>query len=302
MTVRGPAVRQLLPRWPASLRGNAALTIAGIFVFLVAILAIFGPLLAPHDPNAQHLDIGVTPPSAHALFGTDSLGRDILSRTLAGARSAVIGPLLIAIGTAVISLTLGIYSGYRGGMVDAAIMRGVDLAYATPPLLLVVVVVGVLQGGYFVAVLVLTLISAPYDIRVVRAVTLEQRALPYVEAARTLGLSRREIMFRHLAPNVVPFVIVNSCLEFAFGLVTLSALSFLGLGVPPGTADWGRMLDENRAILFTNGASVLAPGIVLVLTAAAVNLLGDALGERLARTGLAEIGEELPTAWDEVPA
>ena len=283
-----PARSRLPTRVLGAFRGNAVIFASTLFVLFIAVLAIFGPLLAPKNPSAQNLTLGISGPSVDALFGTDSLGRDILSRTIAGARSAIIGPLLIAVGTAVISVVVGIYAGYRGGLLDSIIMRGVDLAYATPPLLLVVVVVGLLQGGYFVAVAVLILISAPYDIRVIRAVTVEQRALPYVEAARTLGLKQRQIMLRHIAPNVVPFVIVNSCLEFAFGLVTLSGLSFLGLGVPPGTADWGRMLNENRAVLFANAAAVLAPGVLLVLTAAAVNLLGDALGERLARTGIAE--------------
>ena len=291
-SVHASPARPLGPvRGAGRFRSNVVFATSLVFVALIALLAIFGPLLAPKNPNAQNLALGISGPSADALLGTDSLGRDILSRTIEGTRSAVIGPVLIALGTAVISLFIGVYAGYRGGVLDAVIMRFVDLAYATPPLLLVVVVVGLLQGGYFVAVALLILISSPYDIRVIRAVALEQRSLPYVEAARVLGLKQRYIMLRHIAPNVAPFVIVNSCLEFAFGLVTLSALSFLGLGVPPGTADWGRMLNENRVILFENTASVFAPGLLLVLTAAAVNLLGDALGERLGRSDVIE-GQE----------
>lgn len=277
-----PVERVARPWTLRSVRGNGVIWFSAAFLVLIAVFAVFGDLIVPVNPNTQNLNLGLSAPSTHALLGTDQLGRDILSRTIVGTRSAVIGPLIIAIGTALISLTVGVIAGYRGGMVDSLIMRTVDLAYATPPLLLVVVVVGVFNGGYFVAVLLLMLISAPYDIRVIRAVALEQRALPYIEAARTLGLRQRHIMLRHVAPNVVSFVIVNSCLEFAFGLVTLSALSFLGLGVPPGTADWGRMLDENRALMFDNATAVFAPGLLLVATAAAVNLLGDALGERFA--------------------
>lgn len=284
MTVSGGSIGESLSvrgRAFGRLRGNGVIVGCGAFLLVIATFAIFGGLIAPHDPNVQHLDVGVTGPSGSAPLGTDSLGRDILSRTIAGTRSAVIGPLIIALGTALVSVVLGVLAGYRGGLLDAGIMRGVDFAYATPPLVLVVVVVGLLGGGYFLSVALLILISSPYDIRVIRAVALEQRALPYVEAARTLGLRRRQIMLRHIAPNVVPFVIVNSALEFAFGLVTLSALSFLGLGVPPGTADWGRMLEENRTIMFQNPAAVLAPGLLLVATAAAVNLLADSLGERI---------------------
>jgi peptide/nickel transport system permease protein len=274
-TLRTRALGRLRSRW--------VIVACTAFLAVIAIFAIFGSLIAPHPPNAQQLDIGITGPSREAPLGTDALGRDVLSRVIVGARSAVVGPLLIALGTAVLSVLFGVFAGYRGGLADSTIMRGVDLAYSTPPLLLVIVIVGLLGGGYFVAVGVLILISTPYDIRVIRAVALEQRALPYIEAARTLGLSRRQIMGRHVAPNVVPFVIVNSCLEFAFGLVTLSALSFLGLGVDPGTPDWGRMLQENRTILFVNPWAVLAPGALLVATAAAVNLLGDAFGERLSQ-------------------
>lgn len=251
------------------------------FLAVIAMFAIFGDLIAPYNPNAQDLQEGVSTGSSSAWLGTDSLGRDILSRTIVGTRTAIIGPLIIALGTAAISVVVGVYAGYRGGVLDSFIMRAVDFAYATPPLLLVVVVVGLIGGGYYIAVAVLILISAPYDIRVIRAVALEQRGLPYIEAARTIGLSRGQIMRRHIAPNVVPYIIVNSSLEFAFGLVTLAALSFLGLGVPPGTADWGRMLDENRAILFENPLAVFAPALLLVLTAAAVNLLGDRIGEQM---------------------
>jgi len=274
-------------RW---FRHNGLLGMILGFLLLIALCGLIGTLISPHNPNAQDLQVGVTSHSSNFWLGTDSLGRDIVSRTVVGARSAIIGPILIALGTALISIVLGVYAGYRGGLLDSIIMRFVDFAYSTPPLLLVVVIVGLIGGGYFVAVAVLVVISVPYDIRVIRAVTLEQRGLPYIEAARTLGISDRRIMARHIVPNVVPFVVINSCLEFAFGLVTLAALSFLGLGSPPGTADWGRMLDENRAIIFQNPAAVFAPGILLVATAAAVNLVGDMISERFSERALLRAG------------
>ena len=259
----------------------------GALLVIVAFLAVAGAAVAPHSPTAQDLALGVSPPSGDHWLGTDDLGRDVFSRTLAGTRTAVLGPLLIALGAMLLGNILGLLAGYRGGTTDGAIMRWADLMYALPGLLVAIVVVGIVGGGYFVAVGLLIVLTAPYDARLVRGATLEQRSLPYVEAARTLGVSQRRIMLRHIWPNVAPLVVVNTCLTFAFSLVTLAALSFLGLGAGPGTADWGRMLSDSRSLLYDNPAAALAPGIILVLTPAAVSLVGDWVYERLSDRGRA---------------
>ncbi len=258
----------------------------GAFVAVVVLSATIGPAIVP-DPDSQDLAIGVTPPSGDHWFGTDDLGRDVFARTVVGARTAIVGPLIIAIGAMLLGNLLGLLAGYRGGSTDSVIMRWADLMYALPGLLVAIVVVGIVGGGYFVAVGLLVLLSAPFDARLVRGATLEQRSLPYVEAARTLGLSPRRIMLRHIWPNLAPLVVVNTCLTFAFSLVTLAALSFLGLGAGPGTADWGRMLSDGRELLFDNPVAALAPGVLLVLTAASVSLIGDWLYERLSDRGSA---------------
>jgi peptide/nickel transport system permease protein len=250
-----------------------------LVIGVVVVCAIFGSLIAPHDPNQQNLLVGLTPPSKDFWLGTDDLGRDVFSRVIVGARTAIVGPIIIALGAMVIGNTLGLIAGYKGGAIDATIMRWVDLMWALPGLLIAIVVVGVLGGGYWLAVALLILLTAPYDTRIVRGATLEQRPLPYVEAARTLGLRDRRIMVRHIWPNVLPLVVANTFLNFAFTLVTLSALSFLGLGVGPGTPDWGRMLAESRTLLFDNPWAALAPGLMLVITAASMNLIGDWLYE-----------------------
>jgi peptide/nickel transport system permease protein len=261
--------------------------LAFAFVAFVAILAAFGPLIAPKDPNAQNLLVGLSGPSQSYWLGTDGLGRDVLSRVIEGARTAVVGPLLIALGAMLIGNTLGLLAGYRGGWAEALIMRLVDLMYALPGLLVAIVVVGVLGGGYFLAVALLVVLYSPYDTRLIRGGTLEQRPLPYVEAARTLGISGRRIMVRHIWPNLLPLVVANTFLTFAFALVSLSALSFLGLGVGPATPDWGRMLADSRTLLFNNPAAALAPGAMLVLTAASMNLIGDWFYEWLSDRGRA---------------
>ena len=256
-------------------------------VFLVLGCAILGELIAPQSPYAQDLVTGVTPPSAEHWLGTDELGRDVFSRVIVGARTAVIGPLLIALGGTLLGVLLGLMAGYVGGWIDTITLRWADLMFALPGHLVAIVVVGVLGGGYAMAIVVLIVLSSPYDTRLMRAATLEQRPRAYVEAARLLGLPGRRIAVQHIWPNLVPLVIASGFLGFAYGLLALSALSFLGLGVGPGTADWGRMLAESLVLLFQNPAGALAPGAMIVITAASVNLIGDWLEEYLSDRGRA---------------
>ena len=252
-----------------------------LVVAAIAACAATGTLLAPQDPGEQTLLTGVQPPSGAHLFGTDDAGRDILSRVIAGARAALVGPLLVVAGAALIGILMGIAAGYRGGWLDALVMRCVDMMYALPSLLVAIALIGVLGGGYYAAVGLLVVLTAPVDVRIIRGATLEQRALPYVEAARTVGLSQRTIMFRHILPNVAPLIVANSFLNFAYSLVTLSALSFLGLGAGPAEADWGRMLSDNLQLIDANPVAALAPGAMLVLLATSMNLLGDRCYERI---------------------
>lgn len=264
----------------------ASVLLAGLIAVAVVVAALAGRAVSPADPDAQDLFAALVGPEPGHLLGTDQLGRDIASRTIVGARTAVLGPLVVALGAMAIGNLLGLLAGFFGGWIDSLIMRWTDLVYALPGLLVAIVVVGVLGGGYWLAVGLLVVLFSPVDTRIVRGATLEQRRLPYVEAARTLGLPARRILFRHVWPNVLPLAIANAFLTFAFALVSLSALSFLGLGVAPGTPDWGWMLADSRNLLFDNPAAAIAPGVALVLTAASVNLLGDWAFERFAARGV----------------
>jgi peptide/nickel transport system permease protein len=255
-------------------------------VAVVALCAVAGPLIAPDDPNAQDLNLVLAAPSTQHLLGTDDLGRDILSRVIDGARPALVGSLLVAIGSSlVLGTTLGLLAGYVGGRIDGLVMRWVDLMYSLPTFLIAIVVVGVLGGGYALAVALLALFFSPADVRIIRAAALEQRSLPYVEAARMLGLSRLRIIARHIFPTVLPVIIAVAFLDVAYALVTLSGLSFLGIGTPPGSADWGRMVAENRVYVFDTPAAPLSPAVMIVAAAASLNILGDWLSERLADRG-----------------
>jgi peptide/nickel transport system permease protein len=252
---------------------------------VVAVMAVLGPAIAPHDPQAQNVLRSLAKPSRGHLLGTDALGRDVFSRLIAGARTALVGPVVIAAGSMLAGNLLGVYAGYRGGRADALIMRWVDLMWSIPSLLVIVVVQGALGGGYWLAVGLLLLLTVPFDARVIRAATLEQAPRPYVEAAKTLGVSDRRIMFFHVWPNVSPVAVANTFLVFSGTLVTMSGLSFLGLGVQPGTPDWGLMLAEGQTLLFANPVATLAPGAMIVITATAMNLIGDWLYERLSSPG-----------------
>jgi peptide/nickel transport system permease protein len=256
-----------------------------VIVAGVLLMAVFGALLAPQSPSAQHLAIVTAPPSGAHWLGTDALGRDVFSRVIAGARTAFFGPLVIAAASFVLGNLLGLFAGYRGGLPDAVIMRWVDFMWSLPALVILVVVAGTVGSSYWLAVGVLIVLTVPFDTRVIRGATLEQVPRPYVEAAKTLGVPRWKIMLFHIWPNVSPVAVANTCLVFAGSLVTLAGLEFLGLGLPPGTPDWGLMLSQNEALLFTNPLATIAPGVMIVLTAIAMNLIGDWLYEQLTSRG-----------------
>ena len=273
---------------PASARrGRTSWLIVACLVIVAAVvvMVVFGSLIAPQNPNAQNPLNALAKPGGGHWLGTDSLGRDVFSRLIAGARTAFIGPLVIAVSSLVLGNLLGLWAGYKGGRVDAVIMRWVDLMWSVPGLLVIIVVSGTLGGGYWLAVGLLVILTVPFDTRVVRGATLEQAPRPYVEAARTLGVPGWRIMVWHIWPNVSPVAVANAFLNFAGSLTAIAGLSFLGLGVAPGTPDWGLMLSEGLQDLFVNPVAVLAPGVLLVLTATSMNLIGDWLQERLSSRG-----------------
>ncbi|MEV1204014.1 ABC transporter permease [Microbispora rosea] len=256
---------------------------SAVVLAAVAVCAAGRELLAPHALD-QDVYLGVVGAGVDGhLLGTDQLGRDILQLSLAGARSALAGPIVVAVGSMVIGVLLGTFAGYRGGIVDMLAGRYADLLLALPSVLLAIVVAGLVGRGYWVTVAVLIVLFSPSDVRLVRGAVMEQTPRPYIESARILGIRPTRIMFRHIAPNIVPIVVANLLLNVAFALVALSSLSYLGLGVPPGAPDWGRQLADGRALLGDNPLASVVPGVLIILTATAVNLLGDWLSELLDR-------------------
>ena len=272
---------------PRLTRFQPFVAVAVIVIAAVVVCAAFGSLIAPYSASAQNLGAALAGPGHGHLLGTDDLGRDVLSRVIVGARTALIGPAVVALGAMIIGTFLGLVAGYGGGTVGALIMRWVDLMYAVPQLLIAVVVVGILHGSYWEAVAVLIVLTAPGDTRIMRGGAVEQRGLPYVEAARVTGLPARTIVFRHIWPSLMPLTVAQSFLNFATSIVTLAALSFLGLGVGPGAADWGRMLSEGLNFIAGNPLMAIAPGTCIILTAASMNVIGDWMYETLSARGRA---------------
>lgn len=269
-----------------SLLGGAPIRALSILIVAVVVVcAVLGDLIAPQDPLAQDPRTGAAPPGDGHLLGTDVLGRDVLSLLIAGARWAVIGPLTVALGCGAIGIILGMLAAYYGGAIDAAANRLADLIYALPSLIVAIVVVGVLDGGYWMVAGLLVFLSLPYQIRIIRSVSLAQTNLPYVEAARTSGISDMRVIGVHIFPNIVPTVVATLLLDFVTAMVGFTALAFLGIGVTAGEPSWGAMIGTGQTYIFMNPWLAVAPAVALILTATAVTLLGDQLHERAGRKG-----------------
>ena len=288
MTAPSTTVIALRPAPRAGRGGLPGLILTGGVLAAALLLAVLGPVLAP-DALEQDILLGVTPPGTPGHpWGTDELGRDVLQLLIAGSGSALAGPVVIALGSMLLGVLLGTITGYAQGWLDFTIGRITDLLLALPVVVVAIVVAGVFGSGYWVTVAMLVVLFAPSHIRLVRSAVIEQSARPYIESARMLRLSPWRIMFRHIVPNVTPIIVTNALVNFAIAIVALSSLSFLGVGVSPGSADWGRQLDDGRALLLSNPAASIAPAIAIVIVACAANLLGDVIAARAERKGAAE--------------
>lgn len=250
-----------------------------LFVALVIVLAIIGPLFTLSPTDQDLYAISAMPGGVHWL-GTDELGRDVLARLVTGAKTAIIGPFIVAFVGLIVSSLVGIYAGYTGGLADNVIMRIVDFIVALPGLLIAIVLVSVLGGGYWLAIAVLSLLNVQGDIRIVRGATLKERRLTYVEAARAVGVPPARVMYWHIFPNLLALLASTFAIDFGGALVALAGLAFLGLGAEIGSPEWGSMLAEGQALLFGNPAAALAPAVAIILLAIAVNLIGDWVYDR----------------------
>ncbi len=263
----------------------------GSIVLIFILLGIFGPLLAPHDPNKQELTAMMKPPQgmggAHVL-GTDNLGRDILSRIVYGARVSLLVAFAVVFVSGFIGVTLGAISGYIGGKADFLIQKLVEVVWAFPPLLLGITIMAFLGQG--LTNLIFALVAqrwSPYC-RVVRGQALSLRERDFVMAARCLGATKTQIIGRHILPNLIQTSLVIGTFAMASSIIAEASLSFLGVGVPPEIPTWGTMLADARIYISTSWWLPLFPGLCIFITVLGINLLGDALRDildpRLKRT------------------
>ncbi len=255
---------------PLALFGFAILAV-------ILITAIFAPILAPYDPRAIDLRARFAPPGGAHPFGTDAAGSDVLSRVIHGSRLALMSGVVVLVISALGGSLLGLFAGFRGGWVDEVLMRITDMFLAFPGLILAMAVVAALQRRGIIVVVVAIAIRwwAPYA-RMMRAQVLTLRELDYVEAARAAGVPRGRILLRHILPNAMSPIIVQATLDLGYIILTAAALSFLGFGAQPGEPDWGRMVADGREHLRDAWWVVTFPGLAILFTVMAFNLVGDA--------------------------
>jgi peptide/nickel transport system permease protein len=263
----------------------------GLIVLIFILLGISGPFIAPHDPNRQELTAMMKPPqgigTAHVL-GTDNLGRDILSRIIHGARVSLLVAFAVVFVSGFIGVSLGAISGYIGGKADFVIQKLVEVVWAFPPLLLGITIMAFFGQG--LTNLIIALVAQrwiPYC-RVVRGQALSLRERDFVMAARCLGATKRQIIARHILPNLIQTSLVIGTFAMASSIIAEASLSFLGVGVPPEIPTWGTMLADARIYISTAWWLPLFPGLCIFITVLGINLLGDALRDildpRLKRT------------------
>lgn len=257
------------------------LAVAGIVILVLFVLvAIFAPLLTPHDPTKSNLLNVMAKPSAEHWLGTDSSGRDNFARLVFGARvSLIIGFAAMAF-TLIIGLVLGSLAGYYGGKVDGFIMRATDLMLTIPFLLLVLTIIAILEKvNIFIFITIIALTTWPNITRILRGTFLSLREKEYILGARSIGCSDWRIITKHFLPNAVGPIIVNATLMMATMIILESALSFIGFGIPQPTPTWGNMVTEARQlrVLTQFPAAWVPPGLAILLTVLAINFIGDGL-------------------------
>jgi ABC-type dipeptide/oligopeptide/nickel transport system permease subunit len=263
------------------LRRSRSATLGLALLAVFAACGVLAPWIAPYDPYASDLENSLKPPSARHWLGTDELGRDLLSRILYGARlSMVIGTIAVAIGV-VVGVPLGLLSGYLGGWFDLLVQRLVDVLLAFPSTVLAILLVTILGVGLVNVMIAVGIVSVPTYTRLVRGQVLSLKEQEFVLAARALGAGSLRIVFRHVLPNTLAVLIVQTTLQVASAILSAAALGFLGLGVQQPTAEWGAMLSTARQHIQLAPHTLVFPGLAIMLTVLGFNLFGDGLRDAL---------------------
>ncbi|GHD15192.1 ABC transporter permease subunit [Tianweitania populi] len=262
--------------------------VLGLIVFaLLVVIALLASVLAPHAPSAQYRDAILVPPlwleggrSAYPL-GTDAVGRDILSRLIYGAQYSLFIGVVVTTIALVGGIVIGVIAGYARGWVDTVIMRVMDIILAFPSLLLALVLVAVLGPGLTNAMIAIALVLQPHFVRLTRAAVMAEKSKDYVTAARVAGAGHFRLMFKTILPNCMAPLIVQATLSFSNAILDAAALGFLGMGAQPPTPEWGTMLAEAREFILRAWWVVTFPGLAILITVLAINLVGDGLRDAL---------------------
>lgn len=258
------------------------LAVAGLIIILLFIVvAVFAPLIAPYAPDATHFTEAFKPPSSAHLLGTDDLGRDILTRIIYGARGSLLSGILIVVIGVVVGVPIGLFSGYFGGVADEIIMRIVDAGLAFPGLVLAMAMAWVLGPSLSHAIIALGVVTIPQFARITRGQVLAVKSREFVEASRCLGASSWRIMYRHILTNAATPIIVVATLNIGGAILSMAGLSFLGLGPPPPTPNWGEMLQTGSQYLNLAPWMSLFPGAAIFLTVLGFNTFGDGIRDVL---------------------
>jgi glutathione transport system permease protein len=265
-------------RWIAA---NRSISLGGFLIGLIVLAAIFAPLIATADPYVQDLLATMEPPSLAHPFGTDDNGRDIFARVVYGARISLV-EVVLSVGLAVlVGVPLGIVSGMSGRYVDQAIMWAMDILFAFPGIVLAILIVSVLGTSLVNLLIAIAVFSVPVYARLSRNLTLGLKNMEYVEAAMSLGISRRRIMTHYILRNAIGPIIVQSTLTAGTVILSAASLSFLGLGAQPPLPEWGAMMSDGRNYLGLNIWMSLFPGLAIMVTVLGFNILGDGLRDLL---------------------
>ena len=279
--------RQILSEFWFYFRQNRG-AVAGLVVFILLVLtALFAPVLAPHDPTTQYRDAFLTPPfwqeggRAEFPLGTDAVGRDMLSRLIFGARySLFIGIVVVSVAL-VGGVIIGLIAGFFRGWVDGLIMRVMDVILAFPSLLLALVLVAVLGPGLTNAMIAIAIVYQPHFARLTRAAVMGEMRREYVTAARVAGAGNLRLMFKTILPNCLGPLIVQATLSFSSAVLDSAALGFLGMGAQPPAPEWGTMLSEAREFILRAWWVVTLPGLAILVSVLAINMMGDGLRDAL---------------------
>ncbi|HEY4869274.1 MAG TPA: ABC transporter permease [Candidatus Dormibacteraeota bacterium] len=263
------------------LLGNPVTTISAVVLVGIVVVALTARRIAPYGTNKIDVADALQPPTGAHWFGTDELGRDIFSRVLLAAHASLQIALASVAFAFVVGVTIGVISGYRGGLLDAVLMRVVDVMFAFPVLLLALAIVAILAPGSATTILAIGIVYTPIFARVARASTLSVRVEPFVAVSRTLGTGHLYILGRHILPNIAGPVIVQTSVSLAFAILSEAALSFLGLGIQPPEPSWGRMLFDAQGFVQRAWWMGVFPGAAIFATVLAFNLLGDGLRDVL---------------------